>query len=274
MRDYEALFRPVFQSMGASRPLVASKNVEVSNCAELLLVQQARAEGLRKGVEGGDCVTMVELDEPSRASEPEASTVSLEDIQLGPGKLAWKLATDAKLNDDQLRPVALIADKMQQKWEACMRSAPELSDVSNECWTNYACNPERAILPLHGMLIRLLLVGGGGCGKSRIINKVLTPLIRAFYGSNGLMKEAQSNKAARNIGGETLHHANKLFGNSSLLVAHLRPKPSQKGTVNRLNRLGAKIFDEFSQIAAKMLHADAYFTTIARASGFRSRNSQ
>lgn len=117
------------------------------------------------------------------------------------------------------------------------------------------------------MLIRLLLVGGGGCGKSRIINKVLTPLIRAFYGCKGLMKEAQSNKAAKNIGGETIHHANKLLAISSLLTAHLRPKPSQEGLVNRLNRLGAKIFDEFSQIAAKMFHADAYFTTIARASG-------
>ena len=135
MRDYEALFCPVFQSMGDSRTLVESKNVQVSNCTELLLVQQARAERLRKDEEGGahgDVVPREQLVEESRASKPEASIVSLEEIQQGPGKVARKLAKDAKLNDDLLRPVALVADKTQQKWKACMRSAPELSDPSNE----------------------------------------------------------------------------------------------------------------------------------------------
>ena len=53
-------------------------------------------------------------------------------------------------------------------------------------------------------------IGGGGSGKSLLINKVLTPLFHAFYGVHGLMKEAASNRASRNIGGVTLHAANSL----------------------------------------------------------------
>ena len=45
------------------------------------------------------------------------------------------------------------------------------------------------------------------------------------------MKEAQSNRAARGIGGITLHAANKLMGDSSLIVIHLKAKPHQKTTL-------------------------------------------
>ena len=40
----------------------------------------------------------------------------------------------------------------------------------------------RAVLPLVGTPVRLLLVGGGGCGKTRIFNVVLVPLLEAFFG--------------------------------------------------------------------------------------------
>ena len=89
--------------------------------------------------------------------------------------------------------------------------------------------------------MRLILVGGGGCGKSRIINRVFTPLFRAFYGARGLMKEAPSNKAARGIGGVTLHAANGLMGSSSLLTPHLGVNPRRKTFVKSMYRLGAKI---------------------------------
>ena len=83
------------------------------------------------------------------------------------------------------------------------------------------------MLPLCGSLSRLFLIGGGGAGKSRIINFVLTPLSQAYYGPKGLMNEAPSNNAARGIKGATPHVANYLFGNSSLLVPHLRLNPRQ-----------------------------------------------
>ena len=82
----------------------------------------------------------------------------------------------------------------------------------------------RAVMPLVGTLVRLLLVGGGGCGKTRIFNMVLVPLLEAFYGPQGAMKEASSNKAARLLHGKTMHAANKLHGGSSLRTVHLRLK--------------------------------------------------
>ena len=66
----------------------------------------------------------------------------------------------------------------------------------------------RKLMPLAGTLVRLLFVGGGGCGKTRIFNRVFVPLLEAFYGSQGVMKEASSNKAARLLHGKTIHAAN------------------------------------------------------------------
>ena len=52
---------------------------------------------------------------------------------------------------------------------------------------------DRQSMPL-GTRVRLLLVGGGGgCGKTQIINRVHLPLLEAFYGPQGVMKEASSN---------------------------------------------------------------------------------
>ena len=40
-------------------------------------------------------------------------------------------------------------------------------------------------LPLVGRRLRLLFFGGGGCGKTRIINYALAKLFRRFYGPKG-----------------------------------------------------------------------------------------
>ena len=45
-------------------------------------------------------------------------------------------------------------------------------------------------LPLVGRRLRLLFFGGGGCGKTRIINAVLAKLFRRFYGPKGLVLNA------------------------------------------------------------------------------------
>ncbi len=144
-----------------------------------------------------------------------------------------------------------------------MREAPELTPADAAIWNS--CSGEQALLPLYGSLSSLLLVGGGGAGKSRIINRVFTPLLEGFYGRKGLMKEAPSNKAARNINGEILHCASILMGNSALLTPHLRPKPRHMPFLRCMGRLGSKIFDEFSLINSRLFLADAYCTAIARA---------
>ena len=65
-----------------------------------------------------------------------------------------------------------------------------------------------------GRILRMLLLGGGGCGKTRVINLVLTALFTEFWGERGIVKVAPSNKAARGILGKTLHAAAKLSGST------------------------------------------------------------
>ena len=61
----------------------------------------------------------------------------------------------------------------------------------------------------------MLLLGGGGRGKTRVINLVLAALFTEFWGERGIVKVAPSNKAARGIlGGKTLHAAAKLSGST------------------------------------------------------------
>jgi hypothetical protein len=82
----------------------------------------------------------------------------------GPVAFAKHLVEAATLNQDQRAPVALIAKEMQMEWEK--QGKP------------------RHMNPV-GCILRMLLIGGGGCGKSRIVNLVLTALFLQFWGPRG-----------------------------------------------------------------------------------------
>ena len=189
-----------------------------------LEAQARRAEAIRRQCDGCG-IDAEELDADSvESSKPAVASVELfdaEDMLAGPGKVAWKLCQAATLNVDQTRAVALIAQPMQAAWERA-REAAELT-ARNGGGRGQA-EEARLVMPFVGTLVRLLLVGGGGCGKTRIFNMVLVPLLEAFYGPQGVMKEASSNKAARLLHGKTMHAANKLHGGSSLRTVHLRVK--------------------------------------------------
>ena len=87
----------------------------------------------------------------------------------GPVALAKHLVEAATLNQDQRAPVALIAKEMQMAWEK--QGKPRHMD------------------PV-GRILRMLLLGGGGCGKSRIVNLVLTALFLELWGPRGCVKAA------------------------------------------------------------------------------------
>jgi hypothetical protein len=97
-------------------------------------------------------------------------------------------------------------------------------------------------------------------------------LFETFYGKDGVVKEASSNKAARLLHGKTIHTANKLQGGASLRTVHLRLNDKRGQVLGAIyGRTGAKIIDEFSQTCAKLFHADAFITTMARAPIFKLR---
>ena len=162
----------------------------------------------------------------------------------GPLVFAKRLADAATLNADQLGAVALVASDMQAAWE------------------EQGC-PER--MKCTGSILRMLLLGGGGCGKTRIVNLVLTALFVEFWGPRGLVKAAPSNKAARGIKGKTLHAAAKL-SNNPLDIKSLTCVQKVQGALACLwAPCGALIIDEAPQGAAALYHALALRSTYGRA---------
>ncbi len=122
-----------------------------------------------------------------------------------PVAVAFHLCREAGLNVDQMRPVVCIADVMRSAWKkeqnrrAAARSAGEQP------------KEPRWLIPLCGKLANVRIVGGGGCGKTRIITKVLVVLFTAFWGPRGCLQTAYSNKAARGIGGKTCFKIAKII---------------------------------------------------------------
>ena len=80
------------------------------------------------------------------------------------------------LNEEQLLLFALWVDILQ---EAFVRRP----------------NTEEPYLALDARLLDIIVDGGGGCGKTMMINHFLVPLCRAFFGHAGVVLTAPSNKA-------------------------------------------------------------------------------
>ena len=162
----------------------------------------------------------------------------------GPIAFAKHLVKAATLNQDQQAPVALIAKDMQVAWEK--QGKPKRMNAV-------------------GKILRMLILGGGGCGKSRIVNLVLTALFLQFWGPRGCVKAAPSNKAARGIQGRTLHVVAKIHG-GLLNMMTLRCKSEVQHALACLwVSCGAFIIDETPQGAAALYHAVALRSTYGRA---------
>ena len=125
---------------------------------------------------------------------------------------------------------------------------------------------EHVTLPLKGRRLRLLIYGGGGCGKTRIINYVLAKLFRNFYGDKGLVLTAFSNKASRLIEGKTSHTLTKLRGGQSLIMHRLRVKDNneRRALAAVWAPAGALVKDEFTQQPGALEHAIAVRATYGR----------
>jgi hypothetical protein len=158
---------------------------------------------------------------------------------------------------------------LERCWQKPLQTSPALGLPSSNVWPKH--DGTFALLPPFGGVSRLLLLGGGGAGKTSRINLALSPWLRAFVGNRGLQKLAPSHKAARGILGETLHMANNLQGTSSMPTPHLRTQPRQQAFVRAQGRQGARIDDEFSQLNSRLLHADMYMTSVARELAWEAR---
>ena len=262
MKGVAAVFGPMMQTVFQSADVLPDCNFMYKADVTVFQKQAARAmRGVDDSVAAAD-VTLQEQRQTTHESarmqvdnEAECWTVPMEDVLQGPAHVAWQLLEKCKANAEQKKCVALVAEAMQTAWDTQREREPLIYESSL-----------KSLLPLDQHLLSLLLVGGGGCGKTLIINGVLSPLFTAFYGQKGLLKVASSNKAARLLGGRTIHTANGLLATSSLRTSQLRLTKSARPKLEKLLiPCGAKIIDEFSQLQATLFHADCLRSSYARA---------
>ena len=183
---------------------------------------------------------------------------------MGPVDLAKYLCDAAELTTEQRGPVALIARDMRVAYDAEVARRAALTESQLRAESIGAS--EHVTLPRKGRRLRLLLYGGGGCGKTRIINYVLAKLFRRFYGDKGLVLTAFSNKASRLIKGKTSHTLTKIRGGQSLTMARLRVQSDKerRALAAVWAPAGALVKDEFTQQPGALEHAIAVRATYGR----------
>ena len=177
---------------------------------------------------------------------PNAAIIDIPEVLQGPKCFAWRLLQQHHMTEEQIDCAALVVYPLQKAWES-------RSDTSS------------VTLPLSGSLARLLIVGGGGCGKTTLLMKIMLPVLQTYL--HGMLRTAPSNKAARSIGGRTCHNASALKPSDSLRTAalHFANDNMRKKMEAIWNVVGSLAVDEFSQLPASLFHAMAVRSMYARA---------
>ena len=122
---------------------------------------------------------------------------------------------------------------------------------------------ERYVLRNDLRLPRTLIVGGGGCGKTTMLLEVVSPTYEAFF--TRVARATPSNKSARLFKAKTVHSMNAMTPQHSLRAADVRVANSSRRKVRAIHeRAGALLIDEFSQLQAKLFHANNLFWSVAR----------
>ena len=166
---------------------------------------------------------------------------------LGPGAAAWQLCQDTNLNEEQIDAVALVTCQIQKMWN----DRPLQNGWLPSSWLKENTT--------------VLFLGGGGCGKSYVVLKVIKPLVEMYFGPDSFEGQCPSNAGARLIGGRTVHASLGLSPASSLQIQNLQLQGKIKTKVERkAGPAAAVVIDEASQLSATLFHADALRHTYAR----------
>lgn len=169
---------------------------------------------------------------------------------ISPGRYAWELLQASTATEDQIDFVALIAQPMEKMWAQKVPGDNKLK----------ATNPSE--------MCRLIGLGGGGCGKSWMLNQVVAPLITRFFeGDNAYVPVCATNAGARHIRGRTLHVAAGLTAKTSLKISALNLTPElQRKMKETTKNIACLAIDEISQVSAPLFHAAALRFSLARES--------
>ena len=190
--------------------------------------------------------------------------VPLEEAMKGPGHVAKKLVEDAKnhptnrieFNEEQLLVIALCVWPLEQAWRNQMKRMRTQGATVNTLHK----------LPNDLGLPRILIIGGGGCGKTTIMQVVVVPILRTFF--QAIVLTAPSNRAARGFdpSAKTLHSIAGMKPHDSHRISNLHIKNDwmRKRMDANQTHAGGWIHDEALQTSATLLHATALRTTYAR----------
>ena len=157
---------------------------------------------------------------------PNAANLSPElAVEQGPAAYAWSLIRKYPFNQKQIELLALLILPL----ETAIQNRLERLDK-----TTYK-------LPNDLGLVRTLMVGGGGCGKTTLIMEVLKPLLSTYFGPSKVQLAAPSNKAARLIQGRTVHNLVGLRATDSLksYALTVRRHADQRKLESTLGQAGA-----------------------------------
>ena len=170
-----------------------------------------------------------------------------QDRKSKPGKLY-------RLNEEQLECTALFVDRLERGFQ-------KRTD-SSQPWLK----PDE-------VLMTIITDGGGGCGKTTLAVEVILPLLEIYFGSEGVLRRAPSNKPARLIRGRTMHSGQGMTPENSMRTAALALNAqSQQKLLITHGGAGVLFIDESSQLQAELNHAAALRTTYARESKYQDIN--
>jgi hypothetical protein len=115
-------------------------------------------------------------------------------------------------------------------------------------------------------LPRVAIIGGGGCGKTTLMQLVVVPTLRTFF--EKVVLTAPSNRAARAFDprAKTLHSTAGMKPHDSMRTSslHIKSDTMRKRMEANQTNAGAWVHDEALQTSAPLLQAAALRTTYAR----------
>ena len=211
----------------------------------------------------------------NRAKDEEGCVaVPLEDALKGPGHVAWKLiqdikndaSTDFAFNEEQILVIALQIWPLEEAWRL---------HVQRQQGTTATIATLRK-LPNDLGLPRVGIIGGGGCGKTSVMQLVVVPALRTFF--SRIVLTAPSNRAARGFDptAKTLHSISGMTHLSSMRTSslHIKGDNMRKRLDANQTHAGAWVHDEALQTSAPLLHAAALRTTYARQHHYKLETSR
>jgi hypothetical protein len=170
----------------------------------------------------------------------------------GPARYAQHLMQKFPFNEEQINLIALLVFPLEKAWQNRHQK-------------------ETYQLPHDLGLSRVLLVEGGGCGRTTIVLKGMKPLLLVYFGHNGVQLAAPSDKAARLIESKTVHNlvGLKKGDSSKTYDLYLSRHKERKKIDASLGQACALVLDEFSLLQSFLFHGAALRSTVFRADCYR-----